>query len=152
MNTFAHRRSRGFSLVEVVLALGIVSFALVALLGLGSVGMNLQKNSNRLSRATEMAGSAISVRRLSPTNAIANWPIGPVTNYPAAAATNSGYLGKDGRVTSSATDAVFRYQLGGRYDPDARCAFFDLLLWWPAERATPVGAEQFRAVTMISSP
>lgn len=152
MKSLSLRSSCGFSLVEVVLALGIVSFALVALLGLGSVGMNLQKNSARLSRATEMAGSAISVRRLSPTNTILGWPIDAVTNYPAAASTNWGYLGKDGRVTASATDAVFRYQLGGRYDPDARCAFFDLLLWWPAERATPAGAEQFRAVTMISSP
>lgn len=38
-------RTRGFSLVEVAIALGIVSFVLLALLGLFSVGLNAGKDS-----------------------------------------------------------------------------------------------------------
>jgi uncharacterized protein (TIGR02598 family) len=39
------RRPQGFSLVEVCMALGIVSFAIIAVLGMLTVGINTNKNS-----------------------------------------------------------------------------------------------------------
>lgn len=53
----------GFSLVEVVLALGIVSFALVALLGLFSVGLGASKRSGEDTEVANMSAQIVSTLR-----------------------------------------------------------------------------------------
>jgi hypothetical protein len=141
-----------FSLIEVVMALGVVSFALVVLLALSSSGLVLQGKTDHITRASETASSLFAVRRFSPTAPIADWPIKPLTDYSAALQTQSGFIDDTGRITSSAEKAAFRYRLRASYDADTRAGFFDLLLWWPARRQSPEGAEQLRMVTMIANP
>jgi type II secretory pathway pseudopilin PulG len=69
----------GFSLVEVVLALGIVSFALVAILGLFSVGLRGTQESEQTIDAANL-GAAMLGRRLA----------SPTTDLPALAGQNFG--------------------------------------------------------------
>lgn len=64
-----HHRSGGFSLTEVVLALGIVSFALVAVVGLLPVGLQAVKNSHDQAAAAQVLSSlADSLRRAQNSN------------------------------------------------------------------------------------
>src|SRR5438132_12920260 len=51
------RARRGFSLAEVVLALGVVSFAIVAILGVLPLGLQTGKSSQDETRATQIAQS-----------------------------------------------------------------------------------------------
>jgi len=51
---------RSFSLVEIVIALGLVSFVLVALIGLMSVGLKAMKDSHHETLVSDMALTALS--------------------------------------------------------------------------------------------
>lgn len=55
---------RGFSLVEIVLAMGIVSFSLIAILGLLSVGLNSGKSALDESLVAAMSRQAVGNLRL----------------------------------------------------------------------------------------
>ncbi len=57
-------RYAGFSLVEVCLALGIVAFALIPLVGLLSVGLDSYRNSNMRGRAAQAVGQVTSCIQL----------------------------------------------------------------------------------------
>ena len=62
-------RCRGFSLTEVVLALGIVSFAMVAAVGLLPAGLQVVKNSNDQAAAAQVLASlSDSLRRAQSAN------------------------------------------------------------------------------------
>lgn len=61
--------SRGFSLVEVVIAIGIVSFAILAVLGLIPVGLKTIKNSNEQAGAANVVNGIIEAVRNAATNA-----------------------------------------------------------------------------------
>jgi type II secretory pathway pseudopilin PulG len=50
-----HRRHRAFSLVEVVLALGVISFAIVAILGVFPLGLSTSRSAQDESRAPQIA-------------------------------------------------------------------------------------------------
>lgn len=63
------RKSAGFSLVEVALALGIVSFALVAVFSLMPVGLSVLRNANEQAGAATVLGSlSRSLRAATTTN------------------------------------------------------------------------------------
>lgn len=68
--------SMGFSLVEVVIALGICVFCLVALLGLFSVGMKSRQESAESIEAANLASLLIAQRRAFPVGS--NAPAFPV--------------------------------------------------------------------------
>lgn len=57
MKTFSQTKRCAFSLVEVVLALGVVSFAIVAILGVLPVGLNTGHFSQDETRAAQIARS-----------------------------------------------------------------------------------------------
>ena len=141
-----------FSLIEVVIALGVVGFALTVLLGLSSAGLQTQGKTDHITRASETASSLFAVRRSSPVALIKDWPTKPLTDYPTSVQAESGFIDATGRVTTTADKAAFRYRLRGGYDPDTRVGIFDLLLWWPARRVSSEGADQIRMTTMIANP
>lgn len=83
---------QGFSLIEVVVALGIVSFAVIAILGLIPTGLNTLKDSNaetvRAQIVRSIAGSALTAN-FSSLNATASFdsdgqaiPSSDTTTYP----------------------------------------------------------------------
>lgn len=57
-----------FSLVEVVIALGLVSFVIVAVIGLFSVGLQATRDSEESIDATNLAAEIIGKRFAAPTN------------------------------------------------------------------------------------
>jgi uncharacterized protein (TIGR02598 family) len=52
-----NKRSRGFSLIETAIALGVIAFSLTALVGMLPVGLNIHKNSMNLSVGSRITQS-----------------------------------------------------------------------------------------------
>jgi type II secretory pathway pseudopilin PulG len=94
------RDPEAFSLVEVTLALGLVVFALVALMGLMSSGLQVSRQAKTELEASQVASALISLRRAVPTEALTNCPI------PSLASSSGGlkhaYLDRSGQETSLA--------------------------------------------------
>ncbi|MCX6972135.1 MAG: prepilin-type N-terminal cleavage/methylation domain-containing protein [Verrucomicrobia bacterium] len=102
VSPFYQALSRGFSLIEVVLALGVIAFALVGIMGLFPVAMRSAQESQRETRATLIAQQIFSdlrvasgtnrmyVRGPSPTNS--SWI---VTNFSLATDSNTAFLAYD---------------------------------------------------------
>ncbi len=65
------REPEAFSLVEVVLAVGVIAFALIAILGVLPVGLATQHSAQDDTRAAQIAGSILSSIA---SQAQANWP------------------------------------------------------------------------------
>ncbi|MGB8356031.1 MAG: type II secretion system protein [Chthoniobacteraceae bacterium] len=150
-----------FSLIEVVIALGIFIFALVAIDGLFFVGLNANKSSSEQIQAANVASLLISTRRALPTNAIANFALPPLNvAYP----TNAIYVnavatdGTVGTATSIPAYDLF-YQGGTNATTGAHLAQVHLLLSWPPAAAgtgtaTPSNnpSTRFEMTTQIALP
>ena len=132
---------RAFSLIEVVLALAVMAFALVAVVGLFSVGLQTNKESADQIQATDVASLLISARRAAPTATLAsgNFALPP---FPTAAGTVSNgtpvNLALDGTVAASAAAAPFKLDYVVTTTAAApKSASVYLLLWWPGTAAKP---------------
>src|ERR1700761_6365236 len=91
---------RAFSLVEVVIAIGIASFVVVGIMGLWAVGLRTESQSSETVTAANLAALIINQRRLFPTNTSpANMALPSLatsqTNY-----SSPEYVGLDGCTTN----------------------------------------------------
>jgi len=102
--TPSHRVSPAFSLVEVVIALGIISFALVALLGLLPAGLSAQKQAASRARCVQTLSEFSDAARGVYTNSDGTtnfpYPLDGIT--PGAAASTNYVLLGNGRITNTA--------------------------------------------------
>ncbi len=107
MKPFAQRGQglRAFSLIEVVVALGICTFVLIALMGLLGTGLQSGRDSEDQIQATNLAALLIATRTAATTNTIPNFAI------PASAMTNgygqvypggNTYISSNGMLTTVA--------------------------------------------------
>ncbi len=130
-----------FSLVEVVLALGICSFALLAILGTFTVGLQTNKESEDQIQAANMASLIISARLAAPTsttNAMANFAIAvrAMTNAYGNAYDNgrtlTNFIGLDGQITNS-TGAAYQVscRAGTNLITGPNMAQVYMMLSWP---------------------
>ena len=87
------RSSAGFSLVEIAIALGIVSFALLAIVGLLGVGLSSGKSAQIDTMQTSAARAFLSVIR---------------TNNPATFTGATNWVNFDGSTNATATGAYFQ--------------------------------------------
>jgi len=90
----------GFSLIEVVFALGLFSFCIVALLGLFSEGITENRESLEDIQASNIAALLLAQRRAAPTgtNSTLPFPL-PVLNIPTNNSNAPVYLTDSGAVT-----------------------------------------------------
>ncbi len=99
--------SRAFSLVEVVLALSVVSFGLVAVLGLLPVGLGVQKqamNQSRGMQALSEVSHAIRSVYAGTNGSVYPYPIESLT--PGHAGESSFVVLANGKISESGTDDV----------------------------------------------
>lgn len=115
MKTFPFRShlrhlAAGFSLVEVVIALGIVSFALVATLGLLPVGLDAQKQAASYARSvqalSELSDNARGVYLSNGGSTRFPYPLEGLT--PGTAGNASYALLANGKIASSGNDVLGR--------------------------------------------
>jgi type II secretory pathway pseudopilin PulG len=129
-----------FSLVEVVVALGVVSFALLTMLGLLSLGLTTNKLSSDHIQAANLASLLVATRRASPSDPtngtyLASFAL-PHLDQPYV--TNTTVVGLDG-TTSTNTGTTYNLFYGVGTSPGTtNLAHVYLLLWWPVGAPKPV--------------
>ncbi|SDT88771.1 Verru_Chthon cassette protein B [Verrucomicrobium sp. GAS474] len=135
----------GFSLVEVALALGICSFALIALLSLFTIGLHDSKESGEKIEAANLASLILSARRASPsgTNGTMSTLAIPASalarSYGDAYAGADKYVSADGTLTTPAKAAFrIRCSAGTNAVTGTGVSMVYLLLSWPPQ-ADPTG-------------
>ena len=139
-----------FSLIEVVLALGVCTFGIVALVGLFSTGVQASKESQEEIQAANLASYLVAVRTASPTNGLPNFGLPPL----AAAASATNYIGVDGLVTNAAAAA---YRLVCRAGTNTATGsslsqVYLLLSWPPAADPNGTASKKYDLVTYIPLP
>jgi type II secretory pathway pseudopilin PulG len=141
--------TRAFGLVEVVLALGIVSFCLIAILGLFSVGLKQNRESQDKIQAANLASLILSLRRSMPTNTLTIAL--PVLNQ----GTNYGKIkvGTDGTTTAPVMNMIYSISTNNLAQP--KLAQVYLLFWWPLNAPnapTNNPGSYYEVVTQVALP
>ncbi len=157
VNALLTHNTRAFSLVEVVLALGICSFALLAILGLFMSGIQTSRESEDEIQAANMASLIISKRAAASTNDIANFaiPTRALTNAFNNAYNNgetlTNYIDFDGQITTLTKAAyLINCRAGTNILTGPNTAQVYLMLSWPA-RSNPTNNSvgRYEIVTQI---
>lgn len=136
---------RAFSLVEVVLALGISTFAIIAIIGLLPMTMKSNRDTIDETRAITLMEDMIADRRHSPSAAqSARYALPPLNAT--ARQTQQMYLKEDGQIVTSAQGARYRvaatmYPASGFGQP----AFLHLSTAWPASTNSAANAVEMTA-------
>lgn len=142
---------RAFSLVEVVLALGLVSFVLVALLGLFVVGMGTERDSGEHIRASNLASRLITERRNNPLDPAATFAL-PALNDPSLAPPGKLLLfSADDTAGATASEATIAVLATSTIPPQTDMAYLTLQFYWPAATAnlSPRPAPNYRVATAV---
>jgi len=152
MNRFLVAESRAaFSLVEVVVALGVTTFCLIALFGLLSVGLRSNQTTIEQAGASAILSAAVSDLYAAPatlppggaTNSIQynlTIPASPVTAATAAAAVSIRYfVGASLSTNAAAAQSIYRLTVTPLVPASGlgakTASFFDLKVTWPATAA-----------------
>ncbi len=133
---------RAFSLVEVVIALGVVSFALVAMLGILPIGMGAASDAVHFTAASQIAGAIDCDLRSAPATA---------QIYPRQTGTNDFYLDSLGNVVLDPDAAKFRARVtitsqGGSIP----ASYVSILLAWPAGAAITRHSSHLEVASFLS--
>lgn len=144
-----------FSLVEVVVALGIFSFVLVTITGLLSLGLNTNKQSSDQIQAADLASLLLATRRASPNTVIANFAIPPLASSTSVQSNAAPIqVSVDGTTTVGGLSASDIYNLNYLISPGAtpHVAVVHLLLWWPSTASSPPSDSMYEITTQIAHP
>jgi uncharacterized protein (TIGR02598 family) len=134
MNLPAFRgATHAFSLVEIVIVLGVISFALIAVVGLFSFGLQTNRESSDQIQAANLVSLIMSTARAIPTNMPASFAL---PNLNQGSVTNTVKIGLDGTTTNTAAYNLY-YVAGTNAATGANLANVYLLVWWPVAAPMP---------------
>jgi len=147
----------GFSLVEVVIALGICSFVLVALIGLFSSGWKMTRESEEQVQAANLATQIIASRIIAPTNGPSTAAIPPAKlfqPYGNVYTTEDRFVALDGTLTSASSNAAYRIacNAGTNATTGSRLSQIYLRLTWPAQAAATNASGRYEICTYVALP
>lgn len=134
------RSQSAFSLVEVSIALGIVSFCLVALIGLLPAGINNNRSSNEETAAVNLLTAVVSDLRSTAKTAAASPRFGISTT-----SSTTLFFAEDG-TPGSADQSRFRVQTtltAPSANQDQTATVGHILVSWPAAQSDPDKAAGF---------
>jgi Tfp pilus assembly protein PilV len=146
---------RAFSLVEVVLAIAVCSFALIAILGLFTTGLQSTRESEQQIQAANLASTLISMRMATPTNDIPNLPnfaipTAALSNLFAPVYSVPTYVGSDGQTTTVANAAyLISCQAGTNSNTGNNMAQVYIMLSWPPQATAANAAGRYELITDI---
>ncbi len=131
-------KSSAFSLVEVVLALGVFAFVAVALIALFSVGLRTNRESVDELEATNLAQSLFETRRAAPTADLPGFPLPSLAAAAAVAPESPLYLTGDGQLTSTQSEARFGfiYRISPPAQSSPQSSAYVCLFWPPTSGVT----------------
>ncbi len=151
MPAMSGRSKRAFSLIEVVLALGVCVFSLVAMLGLLSVGLGVGRDSRGEMQAANIAAQLVGIRRSCPTNVLSGGLLPPL-NQPLSATPVSAWVDSVGNVTNQGAAAYqVSYQVGTNAAAPST-ALIHLRFTWPAAADPRKAAGQYEVTTQVRMP
>lgn len=99
-------RIQGFSLIEVMIALGVAVFALIALCGLLSSGLRVARLAKTELFAAQVASTILAERRAAPTAEMSTCPLPPLTSTNATSGLKLALLNEAGKEASG-SDAYY---------------------------------------------
>lgn len=146
---------RAFSLVEVVLAIAICSFGLIAILGLFTTGVQSTRESEQEIQAANLASTLISLRTASPTNNIAALPnfaipTAAMTGPYGPAYTGNVYVGSDGQTNTLANSLyLITCQAGTNSLTGNGISQVYLMLSWPPQVSSASAAGRYELISYI---
>lgn len=129
---------KGFSLTETVVALGLFTFCVLAVIALIPVGMNAARSVSEESSAVNLSEAFFGAWRVAPSGAT-TFPIpGMFASPPITIAPGSGtmFFRGDGEQVSSAAGASMRMDFNVSSNANARSLNIDLTFQWPVTTAT----------------
>jgi type II secretory pathway pseudopilin PulG len=149
---WSSRGSQGFSLVEVVLALGIVTFVIVALIGLLPVGLRQASDSEKETRAVNILGAIAADRASSPAASNSTVYQIPALTLPGNGASSNSfgvketgeYVGSDFSEAHYRISYVLRPPSTGNLDP---WRIFFRVAWPAGETNAPSTVETIISLT-----
>ncbi|MEM6823008.1 MAG: hypothetical protein AAF558_13845 [Verrucomicrobiota bacterium] len=148
---FQNSSKTGFSLVEVTLALGLVGFALVTLLGVFVIGISTERDSVEQIRAANLATRLISERRNNPLEGNSNvFVLPPLNDTSLLSNPRTFYFSESEGLLPSVSRAAVACQVESHLSRDSAIAYLTLDFYWPAQTATNTGARpNYRVTTAI---
>ena len=154
-------KNRAFSLIEVVVALGIVTFAGFSLIGLLSVGLRNTSDSKMQLQAATIMEQMCSVRRAAPTNDLThiqtNFAL-PVlgSSLNNLSSTTPTWLAWDGTVTTTSANARFGFLYNitapTTYTSGSTATAYLCLYWPPLVSPTNANLGHFEVTTTFALP
>ena len=167
MKIFSTRARGGFSLVEVVLALGLVSFVLVAVLGLFSVGLRGTQESDATIDASNLAAEMLGKRLASPTNelpalagkafglpripALETLPSAPTWNRTPVIVGRGGYEATDADRAYRVTYDYWR-DTNATFSPNSRMVKVHIFLSAPPDAPLATASTRYEVMTSYLVP
>jgi prepilin-type N-terminal cleavage/methylation domain-containing protein len=153
------RGQRGFSLVEVVITIGIVGFVVVGILGLFALGLRTGSESLETTKAANLSSLLLNQRRMVPIDGT-NSPLlsgfslpdlkESKSNFdPSSSSITPVYVGADGYATNV---AAAEYALGYVVTKHARSASVYCLLYWPPRADLTNAIGRYEISTEIAVP
>lgn len=142
----------GFSLVEVVMALGILAFAITALLGAFAVGMNTDRESIEELEATHILQSIIAERRANPTLTNTNMLLPVLSSDSDRSSTNAISLDEIGRMQPGTRNGKFGLLYRVTTAPNTNSASIYCAIYWPGRAKPEDAAGRVEMTTRIALP
>jgi|GEM_PF-1847987 len=136
----------GFSLVEVVLALGIVGFCMLAIVGMLPVGLSANKNSIRQSAAANLARGIVADLRAAKSTANTNQSPQYAILF-STTAPQTTYFGDDGTKASSPPAGGF--QATTTVNANSVPVSVKIRITWPAAMPAASASDAFEITTAI---
>lgn len=148
-------RRRGFSIVEVVLAIGVFALVVLPIVGLLGMGLSGNRSSDRLIDAANITAQIVSLRRAAPFHAFSTewrFVLPPLNTADEEPVEDSRLIAQDGSVAGSPDDV--RYACAFRIARDETQPDLYLVrvrLSWPPAAASSTGArgDHFETSTAI---
>ncbi len=139
-------RARGFSLVEVVVALGIFAFCIVVILGLMVTGLRAARGVADETVAVNLAESIVGAWQAQNSKSNMLTIPGIVTNVPPPnqSATQVFYFGDEGAQVAGSAEATLLMSYATRPAPDGQSSLVAFEFRWPAN--APTNTAQIRQI------
>jgi uncharacterized protein (TIGR02598 family) len=143
---------KAFSLVEVVLALAVCSFALVVLMGMLSVGLTSGKESKEELQAANLASLVVSQRRNAPTNTLSAAVL-PSLNQPLPVVPATTYVDLAGQKNATAAGSAFQISYrAGTNAASPGVALVYLRFTWPPQAPAATAPGRYELATQVLMP
>ena len=148
---FRKASRRAFSLVEVVIALGVCTFVLFPMMSLLSNGLRLENDSRQQMQAADLATLLVTERRDAPTNTLSS-AILPSLSQACPATAVTAWVNFAGSTTSQAQAAFqLSYQVGTN-STNPTVGMIHLLFTWPPGANPSTAPGRYEMTTQVLMP